>query len=59
VNFINFDTGCVGVDMYEFLLQEGVIVRPVSNYGMLAHLRVSIGTESENARFLNSLKKAI
>jgi len=58
-NFITFDTGRVGVDVYESLLQEGVIVRPVANYGMPAHLRVSIGTESENARFLNSLKKAI
>jgi histidinol-phosphate aminotransferase len=41
------------------LLKSGVIVRPIAGYGMPDWLRVSIGLESENARFLSSLKQAI
>jgi histidinol-phosphate aminotransferase len=36
-----------------------VIVRPIASYGMPQHLRVTVGLESENARFLDSLKRAI
>ena len=41
---------------YEKLLQHGIIVRPVANYGMNDYLRVSIGTEQENQRFLTALE---
>ena len=41
------------------LLKAGVIVRPIAGYGMPDWLRVSIGLEAENARFLASLKQAI
>ncbi len=41
------------------LLKSGVIVRPIAGYGLPEWLRVSIGLEAENARFLASLKKAI
>ncbi len=41
------------------LLKSGVIVRPIAGYGLPDWLRVSIGLESENARFLSSLKQAI
>ncbi len=41
------------------LLAAGVIVRPIAGYGLPQWLRVSIGLESENARFLQSLKQAI
>ncbi|MBI5331476.1 MAG: histidinol-phosphate transaminase [Betaproteobacteria bacterium] len=34
------------------LLQRGIIVRPVGNYGLPEHLRVSIGLPEQNARFL-------
>jgi histidinol-phosphate aminotransferase len=45
--------------VYDALLHEGVIVRPVANYGMPNHLRVTIGLESENNRFLEALAKVI
>ncbi len=38
---------------YQYLLSEGVIVRPVANYKMPAFLRVSIGKESEIQRFID------
>jgi histidinol-phosphate aminotransferase len=45
--------------MYRRLLELGVIIRPIANYDMPDWLRVSIGLESENAKFLQALKHAI
>jgi histidinol-phosphate aminotransferase len=45
--------------IYEALLRQGVIVRPIANYGMPEHLRVTVGLETENARFLAALQKAL
>jgi histidinol-phosphate aminotransferase len=41
------------------LLRQGVIVRPVGNYGLPQWLRISIGLPQENAVFLAALKKAL
>ncbi len=41
------------------LLKQGVIVRPIGAYGLPQHLRVSVGLESENARFLEVLEKCL
>jgi histidinol-phosphate aminotransferase len=41
------------------LLKQGVIVRPVNNYGLPQWLRISIGLPEENTAFLNALKKAL
>jgi histidinol-phosphate aminotransferase len=41
------------------LLKQGVIVRPVGNYGLPQWLRVSIGLPQENATFIEALKKAL
>lgn len=45
--------------MYRSLLKQGVIVRPVANYGMPEHLRISVGLKSENERFLQALEKGL
>jgi histidinol-phosphate aminotransferase len=45
--------------IYDSLLQQGVIVRPVAGYGMPEHLRVTIGLPHENERFLAALERAI
>ena len=37
------------------LLRQGVIVRPVANYGLPEHLRVTVGLPEENRRFLAAL----
>ncbi len=57
-NFVSFKVGD-GMGYYRRLLQLGVIVRPVANYEMAEYLRVSIGTEAENAKFLAALQQAI
>ncbi|HEX8987743.1 MAG TPA: histidinol-phosphate transaminase [Rhodocyclaceae bacterium] len=41
------------------LLKQGVIVRPIGGYGMPNHLRVTIGLETENARFLAALEQSL
>ncbi|MCY4043475.1 MAG: histidinol-phosphate transaminase [Cellvibrionales bacterium] len=56
-NFITFDTGTDAMSVYQALLHEGVILRPVGVYGLPNHLRVTIGTDEENTRFLDALKK--
>jgi histidinol-phosphate aminotransferase len=57
-NFVSFRVkDAAGV--FQKLLRAGVIVRPIASYGMPHHLRVTIGLESENARFLDSLGKIL
>lgn len=56
-NFVCVDLKRPGREIYNRLLHEGVIVRPVDNYGMPNHLRVTIGREEENERFVDALKK--
>lgn len=58
-NFIAVDFGRDAAPINHALLQEGVIVRPVAGYGMPTFLRVSIGTEAENARFIEVLRKVL
>jgi histidinol-phosphate aminotransferase len=41
------------------LLRKGIIVRPIANYGMPEFVRVTIGTEAENARFLAALGEVL
>lgn len=55
-NFICFEVPGRAIEIYQGLLSKGVIVRPVANYEMPDHLRVSIGTQQENQRFLLELK---
>ena len=58
-NFVSVDVGGDAMPVYEALLREGVIVRPVGSYGMPRHLRVSTGTEQENARCLEAFAKVL
>ena len=41
------------------LLKQGVIVRPIAGYGLPDWLRVTIGNEVENQRFLEALEVAL
>jgi len=43
--------------VHQALLKQGIIVRPLLEYGMPEHLRVSVGTPAENKRFLLTLQK--
>lgn len=58
-NFIAIDVARDGNAVYQALLHKGVIVRPLTAYGMPTHLRVTIGTHEQNARFLKSLQEIL
>jgi histidinol-phosphate aminotransferase len=61
-NFISFEVKGDAVNtlkVYQNLLRQGVIVRPLGIYEMPHHLRVTIGLEYENQRFLQSLEYAL
>tara|TARA_R110002124_G_scaffold68851_10_gene185959 strand:+ start:2377 stop:3489 length:1113 start_codon:yes stop_codon:yes gene_type:complete len=58
-NFLAIDLGREAAPVFQALLREGVIVRPVANYGMPNHLRVTVGLPDENQRFLDMLKQAL
>ena len=58
-NFITFEVGARAGAVYDAMLDDGVIVRPVANYGMPNHLRVTAGLPEENERFLKSLERAL
>ena len=57
-NFLLVHVGSASA-AYEALLRQGVIVRPVGNYGLPEHLRVSVGLPAENQRFLAALRVAL
>jgi histidinol-phosphate aminotransferase len=48
-----------GARVYDRLLRQGVIVRPVANYGLPEHVRVTVGLPEENRRFLAALESAL
>jgi len=54
-NFISVNVKQDGMQFYQKLLQQGVIVRPVANYAMPDFLRVTIGTRQQNERFIETL----
>ena len=58
-NFITVDVKRPGPEVDQALLREGCIVRPVANYGLPNHLRVSIGLPDENERLLIAMKKVL
>jgi histidinol-phosphate aminotransferase len=57
-NFVTVKVGDAAA-INQKLLAQGVIVRPIAGYGLPNHLRVTIGLESENARFLDALEHAL
>jgi histidinol-phosphate aminotransferase len=58
-NFLAVDVGRPAGPVDQALLREGVITRPVGNYGLPNHLRVTVGLPEENARFLAALDKVL
>ena len=61
-NFVLFRAGhedTAGARINLALLKQGIIVRPVANYGLPQWLRVSIGLPQENAAFIAALKTAL
>ena len=58
-NFITVRIGSRAQQVYRALLAAGVIVRPISGYGLPEHLRVTVGLPEQNERFLSALAAAV
>lgn len=58
-NFLTLDLQRDAAPVDQALLSRGVVTRPIGNYGMPHHLRVSVGLEHENARFLEALEQVL
>lgn len=58
-NFVLADFGRPAAPVDEALLRRGVIVRPVDNYGLPNHLRITTGTAAQDERMLAALGDAI
>ncbi len=58
-NFITVDVAEDASRIDQALLREGCIIRPIANYGLPGHLRISIGLEAENDRLLTTLQKVL
>ena len=56
-NFVYAETGADARPLFESLLREGVIVRPLAGFGAAEAIRVSVGTAEENAFFLDALER--
>ncbi len=55
-NFITFEAGSKSTKLFEYLLKNGVVVRPLVNYKLEKYLRVTLGTKREMNIFLKTLK---
>ncbi|MFH0811659.1 MAG: histidinol-phosphate transaminase [Pseudomonadota bacterium] len=45
--------------VYEAMLKQGVIIRPLSSFGYHDYIRVSVGTPEENERFITTFQKIL
>ena len=58
-NFVTVDVGRPGRELFQQLLREGVIVRPLDGYGLERHLRISVGLPEQNQRLLDALRSVL
>ena len=58
-NFVLIEFKSEARIVYEELLKRGIITRPLENYGLLNHLRITVGLESENAKLVGALKEVV
>jgi histidinol-phosphate aminotransferase len=55
-NFICFAPPAAPRRVFEALLSQGIIIRPLDSYGLTDHLRVSVGRSDENRAFILALE---
>ena len=61
-NFIMFGLPAGAPDartVFERLLEKGIIIRPLTSYGLTDKLRVSVGREDENRAFIAALSEVL
>ena len=58
-NFFLIDVHGDGKKLYEHMLHQGVIVRPMQAYGFPNYIRITAGRPDENQRFIKALGKSL
>ncbi len=58
-NFILVDAGRSAAEIYQKLLHHGVIVRPMTPFGMETALRITVGTPEENRKLVKALQAVL
>ena len=58
-NFILVDVGRSAADIYQKLLHKGVIVRPMTPFGLETALRITVGTPEENRKLVKALRAVL
>ena len=58
-NFVTVDMTRDAAPIYEAMLREGVIIRPLAIYNMKQHLRITVGNREQNDRCLKALEKVL
>jgi histidinol-phosphate aminotransferase len=58
-NFFLIDVKGDGKALYEKMLHQGVIVRPMQAYGYPNYIRITVGRDEENKRFVNALGQSL
>ena len=58
-NFVCVNLARPADPVYESMLKQGVIVRPVANYGLPNHLRVTVGLPHENEKMIEAMAIAL
>jgi histidinol-phosphate aminotransferase len=58
-NFLYVETGADGTELFERLLREGIIVRPLAGFGAPTAVRVTVGTLDEIAAFAEALERVL
>jgi histidinol-phosphate aminotransferase len=58
-NFVLIDCGRDSRPLYEYLLQNAIIVRPTHSFGLPNHIRVTFGTAEQNERFFRAFREGL
>lgn len=58
-NFLLVDLKRPAREVFEAMLKKGVILRPVGNYGLPNHMRISVGMPDENKKMILALREVL
>jgi len=58
-NFLMFFPPKPAAEVFESLLKKGIIIRRLASYKLPKALRVSIGSDEENAAFIAAMKEIL
>ena len=58
-NFLLVEFGPDAARLEAALIQRGIVLRPMAGYGLGECLRITVGTEAENARLLAVLDEVL